>query len=229
MIDYMETKLEVCIDNLAGLEACIKGNADRIELCSSLIYGGLTPVIDLMRYASNAAIPVRMMVRPKSGNFHYSSQDLRQMKDDIDMARSFGFEGVVFGATLVNGSIDQIFLEKLVTHAFGLKKTLHRAIDTISDPVGAVNIAVNLGFDCILSSGGFDKANEGLLVLKEMHSLALGKIEIMPGSGVNPENAQQIAKSSNFNWFHSSCSNLHENRSFTDANKIISIKNEINY
>ena len=225
----MKTKLEVCIDNLAGLDACIKGNADRIELCSSLIHGGLTPETDLMRHASNSAIPVRVMVRPKSGNFHYSSQDLRQMKDDIDMARSFGFEGVVFGATLVNGSIDQIFLEELIMHASGLKKTLHRAIDTISDPVGAVNIAINLGFDCILSSGGFDKANEGLLVLKEMHSIALGKIEIMPGSGVNPKNAQKIAKSSNYNWIHSSCSSLHENRSFTDANKIISIKNEINY
>ena len=229
MIDYMETKLEVCIDNLAGLEACIKGNADRIELCSSLIHGGLTPKTDLMRHASNAAIPVRIMVRPKSDNFHYSSTDLRQMKNDIDMARSFGFEGVVFGATLVNGSIDQTFLEKLVTHAFGLKKTLHRAIDTISDPVGAVNTAINLGFDCILSSGGFNTANEGLLVLKEMHSIALGKIEIMPGSGVNPENAQKIAKSSNFTWLHSSCSSLLENRPFTDANKIISIKNEINY
>jgi len=225
----MKTKLEVCIDNLAGLDACIKGNADRIELCSSLIHGGLTPETDLMRHASNAAIPVRMMVRTKSGSFHYSSQDLRQMKDDIDMARAFGFEGVVFGATLVNGSIDKNFLEKLITHAIGLKKTLHRAIDTLSDPVGAVNIAINLGFDCILSSGGFDKANEGLLVLKEMHSIALGKIEIMPGSGVNPENAQKIAKSSNYNWIHSSCSSLHENRSFTDANKIISIKNEINY
>jgi len=225
----METKLEVCIDNLAGLEACIKGNADRIELCSSLIHGGLTPETDLMKHASNVAIPVRMMIRPKSGNFHYSSTDLKQMKNDIDMARSFGFEGVVFGAILVNGSIDQTFLEKLVTHAFGLKKTLHRAIDAISDPVGAVNTAINLGFDCILSSGGFDKANEGLLVLKEMHSMALGKIEIMPGSGVNPENAQKIAKSSNFNWLHSSCSSLLENRPFTDANKIISIKNEINY
>ena len=225
----MKTKLEVCIDNLAGLDACIKGNADRIELCSSLIHGGLTSEIDLIRHASNTSIPVRMMIRPKSGNFHYSSQDLRQMKDDIDMARSFGFEGVVFGATLVNGSIDQIFLEKLVTHAFGLKKTLHRAIDTISDPVGAVNIAINLGFDCILSSGGFDTANEGLLVLKEMNSIALGKIEIMPGSGINSENAQKIAKSSNFNWLHSSCSSLLENSPFTDANKIISIKNEINY
>ena len=225
----MKTKLEVCIDNLAGLEACIKGNADRIELCSSLIHGGLTPTIDLMKQASDIEIPIRIMIRPKSGNFHYSSTDLKQMKNDIDMAHSFGFEGVVFGAILVNGSIDQTFLEKLVTHAFGLKKTLHRAIDTISDPVGAVNTAIKLGFDCILSSGGLETANEGLLVLKEMQSIALGKIDIMPGSGVNPENAQKIAKSSNFNWLHSSCSSLLENKPFTDANKIISIKNEINY
>ena len=225
----MKTKLEVCIDNLAGLEACIKGNADRIELCSSLIHGGLTPETDLMRHASNSAIPVRVMVRPKSGNFYYSSQDLRQMKDDIDMARSFGFEGVVFGATLVNGEIDQTFLEKLVKHALGLKKTLHRAIDTVTDPVAAVDIASNLGFDCILSSGGFKTADEGLLVLKGMQRRALGKIEIMPGSGVNPTNAHKIAKSSNFNWLHSSCSSLLKNSPFTDANKIISIKNETNY
>jgi len=225
----MKTKLEICIDNLAGLDACIKGNADRIELCSSLIHGGLTPEIDLIRHASNTSIPVRMMIRPKSGNFNYSFQDLIQMKDDIDMARSFGFEGVVFGATLVNGSIDKTFLEELITHALGLKKTLHRAIDTISDPVGAVSIAINLGFDCILSSGGFKSAEEGLLVLKEMHSIARGKIEIMPGSGINSGNAKKIAKSSNFNWIHSSCSSLHKNSPFTDANKIISIKNEINY
>ena len=225
----METKLEVCIDNLAGLEACIQGNADRIELCSSLIHGGLTPEANLMKHASHAEIPVRVMIRPKSGNFHYSSIDLRQMKNDIDMARSFGFEGVVFGATLVNGEIDQTFLEKLVKHALGLKKTLHRAIDTVTDPVAAVDIATNLGFDCILSSGGFKTANEGLLVLKEMHSIALGKIEIMPGSGVNPKNAHKIAKSSNFNWLHSSCSSLIKNSPFTDAKKILSIKNETNY
>ena len=225
----METKLEVCIDNLAGLDACIQGNADRIELCSSLIHGGLTPEVNLMKHASHAEIPVRVMVRPKSGNFHYSSIDLRRMKNDIDMARSFGFEGVVFGATLVNGEIDQTFLEKLVKHALGLKKTLHRAIDTVADPVAAVDIATNLGFDCILSSGGFKTANEGLLVLNEMHRRALGKIEIMPGSGVNPKNAQKIAKSSNFNWLHSSCSSLLKNSPFTDANKIISIKNETNY
>jgi copper homeostasis protein len=225
----METKLEVCIDNLAGLEACIKGNADRIELCSSLIHGGLTPEANLMKHASQVEIPVRVMVRPKSGNFHYSSSDLRQMKNDIDMARSFGFEGVVFGATIGNGEIDQDLLEKLVRHAFGLKKTLHRAIDTLADPVAAVDIAINLGFDCILSSGGFKTANEGLLILNDMHRSALGKIEIMPGSGVNPKNAHKIAKSSNFNWLHSSCSSLLKNIVFTDANKIISIKNETNY
>ena len=225
----MSTKLEVCIDNIAGLEACIEGNADRIELCSFLTHGGLTPTIGLIKQASDSKIPLRIMVRPKSGNFHYSSSDLNQMKNDIDMARYFDFEGVVFGATLVNGEIDQAFLEKLVEHAFGLKKTLHRAIDSISHTVGAVEIATSLGFDCILSSGGAKTANDGLSVLKEMHSKALGKIEIMPGSGINPENAQKITLSSNFNWIHSSCSSIFENSPFTDSNKMISIKNEINY
>jgi copper homeostasis protein len=181
-----------------------------------------------MKQASESKIPLRIMVRPKSGNFHYSPSDLDQMKKDIDMAHSFGFEGVVFGATLSNGCIDQAILEKLVEHASELKKTLHRAIDTISKPVSAVKIATDLGFDCILSSGGAKTAHDGLSVLKEMHTKALGKIEIMPGSGVNPENAQKIAMSSSFNWIHSSCSGTFENSSFTDSNKIISIKNEIN-
>ena len=225
----MATKLEVCIDNLAGLEACIEGNADRIELCSSLNHGGLTPTVELMKQASESKIPLRIMVRPKSANFHYSPSDVNQMKKDIDMAHYFGFEGIVFGATSTNGCIDQAILEKLVEHASGLKKTLHRAIDTISKPVSAVEIATDLGFDCILSSGGAKTANDGLSVLKEMHIKALGKIEIMPGSGINPENAQKIALSSNFNWIHSSCSGIFENSSFTDSNKIISIKNEINY
>ena len=97
----MATKLEVCIDNLAGLEACIEGNADRIELCSSLNHGGLTPTVELMKQASESKIPLRIMVRPKSANFHYSPSDVNQMKKDIDMAHSFGFEGVGVNLTQI--------------------------------------------------------------------------------------------------------------------------------
>ena len=107
----MRSKLEVCIDSISGLEACVKGKADRIELCSSLGLGGLTPSDELMELASKVNIPCRVMLRPKKGNFEYSSRDLQQMLRDIDKTRSYNLDGVVFGATLLNGELDQEFLD----------------------------------------------------------------------------------------------------------------------
>ena len=98
----MESKLEVCIDSCAGIEACIEGNADRIELCSSLQYGGLTPSKELLELASKCRIAARAMIRPNKGSFFYTSEDLKQMLNDIDKGRSYNLEGVVFGATLNN-------------------------------------------------------------------------------------------------------------------------------
>ncbi len=115
----MISKLEVCIDSISGLEACIKGKADRIELCSSLECGGLTPSDELMKLASEANIPSRVMIRPKKGSFVYSPEDLNQMFDDIDKARSYNLDGVVFGATLLNGELDQVFLVIAITGAAG--------------------------------------------------------------------------------------------------------------
>jgi|TARA_B110000263_G_scaffold144192_1_gene125098 copper homeostasis protein len=223
---FMGSKLEVCIDNLGGLEACIAGNADRIELCSLLIKDGLTPTIELMEQASIISIPIRVMIRPKPGNFIFSSFDLKKMLNDIDTVKSFGFEGIVIGSTLASRELDKDVLKALINRASGLRKTLHRAIDTIFNPVGAVETAINLGFDCILSSGGSKNAVDGLSTLKEMKKRASGRIEIMPGSGINPENAQSIS-SAGFNWLHSSCSSNLRNNSITDINKIKNIKNAI--
>ena len=234
----MKKKLEVCIDNSNGIEACVIGKVDRIELCSSLTEGGLTPSVELMREASLLKIPVRVMIRPKSDSFHYSSSDIQSMCNDIDIVRSFGFEGVVFGATKNDDRLDQLSLKILCDHATGLKKTLHRAIDSISDPIGAVDLAVDLGFDFILSSGGAENAEKGLSVLKEMNKRANGNIEIMPGSGVNISNVKKIAFEGGFKWFHSSCSSQIQNNSkqeqietyasYTDSKKIISLRNAIN-
>ena len=114
------------------------------------------------------------------------------MLDDIDMVRSFRIQGIVFGATLSKGGLDEDFLEQLISHAFGLKKTLHRAVDTLNQTIDSVEIGIKLGFDTILSSGGQKTALEGLPVLSEMQSRAAGKITIMPGSGINPISARQI-------------------------------------
>jgi len=234
----MKKKLEVCIDNSNGIGACVIGKVDRIELCSSLTEGGLTPSVELMQEASLLKIPVRVMIRPKSESFHYSSSDIKSMCNDIDIVRSFGFEGVVFGATKNDDRLDQLSLKILCDYATGLKKTLHRAIDSISDPIGAVDLAVDLGFDFILSSGGAENAEKGLSVLKEMYKRANGNIEIMPGSGVNISNAKKIAFEGGFKWLHSSCSSqiqinskqeqIENYSSYTDSKKIINLRNAIN-
>ena len=119
----MTSKLEVCIDSISGLEACINGKADRIELCSSLENGGLTPSDALMKLASETRIPCRVMIRPKKGSFVYSTEDLHQMIIDINKARSYNLEGVVFGATLKSGELDQMLLKELISHSHVFDKT----------------------------------------------------------------------------------------------------------
>jgi len=225
----MESKLEVCIDSCAGIEACIEGNANRIELCSSLEYGGLTPSKELLELASECGIPARAMIRPRKGSFVYTSEDLKQMLGDIDKVRSYNLEGVVFGATLLNGGLDLNFLEELVVYSIGLNKTLHRAVDTMNKTIESVETAIKLGFDTILSSGGYETAIEGLSTLYEMHLKASGKIHIMPGSGINPLNANQFINKCHFEWIHSSCSIKKNKFSLTDAQTIKNLKNAIIY
>jgi len=223
----MKTKLEVCIDSCFGIEACVKGGVDRIELCSSLKYGGLTPSYDVLKLASECGIPARSMIRPKKGGFVYSSDDLKQMQSDIDLVRSFNIEGVVFGATLPSGGLDQDFLGKLISHSLGLNKTLHRAVDTIHQTIESVGIGIELGFDTILSSGGKKTALEGLSVLSEMQMQASGKIKIMPGSGVNSRSAKKILNHCHFDWIHSSCSIQKNGHRLTDVQSIMNLKNAI--
>jgi copper homeostasis protein len=168
------------------------------------------------------------MIRPRKGDFVYSSEELKKMQSDIDMVRSFNIDGVVFGAILPNGSLDEDLLEELISYSVGFKKTLHRAVDTMPKTKDSVQIGIQLGFDTILSSGGKNTALEGLSVLSEMHKLASGKINIMPGSGVNSKSVKQILKNYHFDWIHSSCSIEKNGHKLTDMQLIKSLKNAIN-
>ena len=179
----MKTNLEICIDSCSGIDAAVEGGADRIELCSSLEYGGLTPTIEVLKHASECGIQARSMIRPRKGDFVYSLEELKKMQSDIDMVRSFNIDGVVFGATLSNGSLDQYLLEELISYSVGFKKTLHRAVDTMPRTKDSVQIGIQLGFETILSSGGKNTALEGLSVLSEMHKLASGKLTLCRDQG----------------------------------------------
>ena len=223
----MRTNLEICIDSCFGIEAAVEGGADRIELCSELQFGGLTPSLDVLQLASEISIPSRSMIRPKKGDFIYSLEDLKRMQSEIDMVRFFNIEGVVFGATLPSGVLNRDLLEDLVSHSAGLNLTLHRAVDVINRTTESVQAGIDLGFDTILSSGGKETALEGLSVLSEMQALANGKINIMPGSGISSINAKQILSNCHFDWIHSSCSTQKDAERFTDVQLIKGLKNAI--
>lgn len=197
--------LEVCIDDLAGLEAAVEGGADRVELCSALALGGLTPSLGLMELAATFDMPCNAMIRPRAGDFVYSDEEIDIMLADIDAARNAGLAGVALGASLADGRLDRMVLQTLVRAAEGLDLTLHRAFDLVPNIAEAVEIAVKLGFSRILTSGGARTAIEGIDGLRQAIAVSKGRISIMPGSGVSAANAREL-RALGVTELHASCS-----------------------
>jgi len=197
--------LEVCVDSAEGLYSAIEGGADRIELCSALELGGLTPSQALMELASTVPIPVYAMIRPRAGSFCFSAEDEVIMAADIGNARNAGLAGVVLGASLADGSLDVTLLERLIAEAKGLGTTLHRAFDLVPDAETALEQAIALGFERILTSGLSQTAEEGLDNLRHLAGKAGKRISIMPGSGVSAGNVGRIIEATGATEVHASC------------------------
>jgi copper homeostasis protein len=198
--------LEVCVDDAAGLAAAISGGADRIELTSALELGGLTPSPALMALAAEASVPVFVMIRPRAGNFVFSPVEEDQMRREIDVVREIGLAGVVIGATRSNGRLDAALLSRLVHHAQGLGTTLHRAFDVVIDQFEALEVAVSLGIDRVLTSGGMPRAEAALERIAELVKQAGERIIIMAGSGITARNVMAFRRIAGLHEFHSSCS-----------------------
>lgn len=186
------TLLEICVDDAAGFRAAIAGGADRVELCSVLELGGLTPMPGLMALATDAPVPVRAMIRPRGGDFVFDQGDVEAMLGDIAAARQAGLAGVVLGASLADGRLDVETLERLVDAAGEMGKTLHRAFDLVPDLAEAVEQAVAIGFDTILTAGRARTAPEGIADIVRAHEIADGRLTVMAGSGVNAGSVRGI-------------------------------------
>lgn len=197
--------IEVCIDDADGLVQAVAGGAGRIELCSALALGGLTPSVGLMRAAAGCSLPIYAMIRPRAGDFVFSADEIAVMEVDIDAAHSTGLAGVVLGANLPNGKLDRAVLSRLVGRAAGLGMTLHRAFDLAPDLTDAIHLAVDLGFERILTSGQAHSAPLGVSVLHQVFACAAGRIGILPGAGINAQTVHQL-RSLPLTEVHSSCS-----------------------
>ncbi|GGA94177.1 copper homeostasis protein CutC [Allosediminivita pacifica] len=185
----MTRTLEICVDSAEGLKVAIAGGADRIELCSALALGGLTPSVGLMSHAARAPVPVLAMIRPRAGGFDWSRDEIAMMEAEIAAAAQAGLAGVVIGATRTTGTgtlLDAPTLERLAIAAGDMDITLHRCIDVVDDPLAALDLAADLGIRRVLSSGRATSAPEGTARLAEMMRHAASRLTVMPGAGINP-------------------------------------------
>lgn len=180
--------LEVCIDSLASARAAVAGGADRLELCSALMAGGLTPYAELLQQIRKESdIPIRCLIRCRAGDFLYDSEEIAMMAAQITRLRQLGADGFVIGCLDADGNLDGRAMEPLLTAADGTGLTLHRCIDVSRDPCRTYLDAKVLGIDTVLTSGAAGSCLQGMEVigrLLELRDSCQGP-EILVGAGVN--------------------------------------------
>ena len=205
--------VEICANSFESAMAAQSGGADRIELCTQLAVGGLTPSHQLIKkVVSELSIPVHVLIRPRKGNFCYSKEELNIMKNDIEFCKNIGCSGVVSGVLDSNLTINLIATQQLIETANGIDFTFHRAFDCVKDPLLALENLIDLKIKRVLSSGLKPSAIEGISLLAEMNKIANQQIEIMPGSGINLDNVLQF-KNKGFTSIHLSATQQPEKKS----------------
>jgi copper homeostasis protein len=207
--------VEVVVYNIASALKAQEGGADRIELCDNPGDGGTTPsygTIELVR--QNVSLDVFVMIRPRGGDFNYSSYEFHAMKRDILQCQKLSVDGVVFGILNPDGTIDKKRCKELIAKARPLKVTCHRAFDMTRDPFEALEDCIEVGFDRILTSGLQAQAILGMACIGELIKQANGRIAIMPGSGVNEDTVAEIVSISGAQEIHCSAT------SFADSEMI---------
>lgn len=184
--------MEICIDSLESARNAVEGGASRLEVCSALSEGGLTPSPGLIQQIRNfTTIPLYAMIRIRCGDFVYSPEEIDAMLHDLKILKDHRVNGFVFGALTPDCEIDTVSCEKIVSVACPLPVTFSRAFDLTTDPVKSMELLSDLGFERILTSGQRNTALEGLELIKTLVQKAR-KIMIMPGAGITKDNLRKI-------------------------------------
>ena len=186
-------KTELCAYSVEACQIAAKLGVNRVELCASPADGGVTPsVATIERVAEIKGLDLSVMIRPRGGDFLYSDDEFKTMLKDIDHARKAGATGVVFGVLTADGKVDVERTRALVEASKGMETTFHRAVDMTEDYEAAVEAIIEAGCNRILTSGGYDKAIDGIDNIRRAVAVSRGRIEIMAGSGVVAANAKQL-------------------------------------
>jgi copper homeostasis protein len=184
---------EICVDSVEGVRAARAAGATRVELCASLLEGGITPSRGMIRQARTVpGIKLHVIIRPRGGDFLFNDAEFAAMASDIETAKAEGADGIVIGQLTADGLVDVVRTRELMTLARPMAVTFHRAFDMTADPFAALETLVDLGIDRILTSGQEASVLEGLPMIAQLVKRAGDRIVIIPGGGITPRNVDRI-------------------------------------
>ena len=197
--------LEACVDSVRSAIEAEKGGASRVELCSDLVIGGVSPSIPLFRQIRKYTdLRIRVLLRPRYGDYCYDSYEFEELKEEVSLFREEGADGVVVGILNPDGTLNTEQLSELKQEAGSMEITLHRAFDVCADPFQALEQAVEMGFDTILTSGQAPTAWDGIDLLRELQKKSRGRIEILAASGIGPEPIRNLIPFTGISSYHMS-------------------------
>lgn len=195
--------IEVCVDSVASAVAAERGGAQRVELCSDLLEGGITPSLGLLQVVRAAiSLPLHVIIRPRGGDFCYSDEEFDIMRRDIEMAKRTGADGAVLGILLPSGRIDITRTRQLIEVARPMSVTFHRAFDMSADLHNSLDDVCQADANRLLTSGGEPDCLQGTLAISKLVQSARGRIHIMAGGGINTGNVAHILQRTGVNEIH---------------------------
>jgi len=198
-------QLEIAANSLASALAAQEGGADRVELCENLGEGGCTPSYGTLAMArERLRVPLYVLIRPRGGDFLFDALERDTMLRDIELCVRLGCDGVVIGALTQDGEVDVALCRELVAAARPLGVTFHRALDVARDPQAALDTAIALGCERVLTSGAHASAIEGADTIAALVQRATGRIGVMAGAGITPDNVRDLVQRTGVREVHAS-------------------------
>jgi len=195
--------IEAAVESIGGALAADAEGVDRIELCGLLHQGAVTPSIGLVRCAlASVGTPIHVFIRPRIGDFVYDRPDVAVMLEDVAAARAAGAPGVVFGALTPDRQVDRAVMSTLIAAARPMTVGFHRAFDQLADQAAGLETLIDLGVAVVLTSGGPERALDGVARLKQLVEQASGRIEILAGGGITATNIAEILDRSGVRHVH---------------------------
>lgn len=203
--------LEVCANSFESARNAELGGAHRIELCQNLEQGGITPSFGLIKQCKDQLkIPIHVLIRPRPGHFVYEEDEYQVMLNDVQVCKQLGCAGVVVGILTAEGKVDVQRCLGLLEAATGMDVTFHRAFDDCTDQFDAMEDIMRLGCTRILTSGGCKTAPQGSQRLAQLNQRGQGRIIVLAGSGITPENVVKIIRETGVREVHASASVIQE-------------------